>query len=795
MYQRQPTMRAKCAGGKLHSGLACLALAGSSSILVVAFMSGVADAQSTTADPQTAPAASIEEVVVTAQRREEKLRDVPIAVTALNSAAIEARNIANIDDIAGFAPNVVMVQSPSYGNQTTISIRGGVTIDPSLYWETAVGIYVDGIYFSKSQANAFDLEDIDHIEVLRGPQGTLYGRNTLDGAVNFVTQKPTGIFGGNIQATFGDYGYKKGRINLNLPEFGRLKIKISGLIESRDGFVKFASDPFHLPSFLVSPPTVSEFDNLDNKAARLAARLDVTDDLTLDYTADAYYRTDIPEASQLTAIGLGGPASIFDPNSPSYSGLPLYLYLQHNPQALKNYSNASVNGSAIFGNSGTRSQSLTATWYVDDALTLKSISAYRWTDWSTGNDLDGSPMDIATTQNFTRYHSFSQELQAAGQIDRFHYTTGAYYFNDGGHSVQPQDFFLGASLFNSQYDTSTSAYALYGQVEYNPPILDDKLTFTFGLRYSNESKRGARSLYAASTGTPFVPVIPFVAASKSFDAATPLFVVKYNLDENVNVYAKYAEGFRSGGFNGQATVLSEAITPFNAETVDEYEVGAKTKWLDGRLNANLALFYDDHQNMQLSIFTGNASVGSIVRNAGAAVIDGVELELDGLPLPWLRLSGSTGYLNTSYSQFIVNGVNQANDHAFPAAPQFTAHVSADATLMEDGFGKLDFIVDYNHSDAYYYYPYSLSANPAINLGYYAGTTKASALNTIDARLRLTDVQAQYGTLDIALWGKNIFDDRARINGIDFGPSFGNLTVSYYNRPATFGADLTFHFGS
>ncbi|HEX4506796.1 MAG TPA: TonB-dependent receptor, partial [Alphaproteobacteria bacterium] len=465
---------------------------------------------------------------------------------------------------------------------------------------------------------------------------------------------------------------------------------------------------------------------------------------------------------------------------------PLYLYIQHSPSAPFHYATASVNGDALFENSGARAHGLTLTWDPSEEFILKSITSYRWQDWSISQNFDNSPMEIARTQQFSHYHTFTQELQASGQIDRLHYTVGAFYFNDGGHDTIPQQFFFGSVNINSQFGFSSEAYAVYGQVEYNPPILDDRLTLTAGLRYNNEDKVGDRSVSGE---------VPYTTASKSFDDATPTFIVKYDITPDLNVYAKYAEGFKSGGFNGEASSAQEARTPFRPETVDEYEVGAKSRWLDGKLEANVAFFYDDRKDMQLAVFTGQGALATIIRNAGSAVIDGTELELNALPTDWVRLSGTVGYLNTFYNEFIEGGRNVADDRAFPVAPQFTAHAGADFTLMDDDeIGKLHFLVDYNHSDAYYYYPYSLSTNPAINLGYYAGSTKASPLNTIDARLRLADIPTSYGTVDVAMWGRNIFNDKAKVSGIDFGPAFGNLNVAYYNNPPTFGADVVFHFG-
>jgi iron complex outermembrane receptor protein len=531
---------------------------------------------------------------------------------------------------------------------------------------------------------------------------------------------------------------------------------------------------------------LGKFDSVNSRTGRVEAELDLTDDFYINYALDVSYQKDTPNYSQLTRL-----------TSDTFFGflpVPLSQYIQHNPgPSDAATANGGYAGGRPFEVAGVRAHALTATWDVNDQLTLKSISSFRDIDWSNSLDLDGSPLAFAATALYTHYHAASEEIQASGQIDRFHYTAGAFYFQDAGYTYNPQEYAFGFISDDSRYGYGTQNYAFYSQVDYNPPILDDKLTITFGLRYSNETKFGSRYL-AEAVFSPLAVIIPNVNSAKSFDSTTPAVDVKYALTDDINVYAKYAQGFKSGGFNAEGTAKAIAVTPFAPETVDEYEVGLKSRWFDGKLSANIAAFYDEHSNLQLSVFTGGVSSASIVKNAGSADIDGIEYDMQALPVSWLSLTGSVGYLNTKYNVFLDSGVNVANDRAFPYAPQFTASLSADATVMENDFGKLHFIVDYRHSDAYYEYPYSFNANnPDPNAGY-AASTKASPQNIIDARLRLTDVQVPNGTVEISMWGKNIFNDKYRVNGIDFGTGFNNLTISYYGDPPTFGGDVTYRFG-
>src|SRR6185437_14244551 len=331
---------------------------------IAAGMAVPAFAQTPAPAGDTAQGGGLEEIVVTAERREEKLRDVPIAVTSFNAATLENRAITDIRGIQGFAPNVALVQSPGYQTETDLVIRGGVTINPAPYWDPTVGLYVDGVFVPKAIGNVTDMSNIDHIEILRGPQGTLYGRNSLGGAVNVVTKKPTGQFDGFISAGAGDYGSTNFRGLLDLPKIGIFSIQLSGVAQGHDGYINAVSDPLHSP--LASKSFLGKFDSVNSQAGRIAIRADVTDDITLDYAFDVSYQVDTPNYSQLTNV--------------DGATLPFLVpYVQHGEGPSTGATN---NGGYLstrpFEIADVRAHSLTATWDVSDELTLKSISGLRW---------------------------------------------------------------------------------------------------------------------------------------------------------------------------------------------------------------------------------------------------------------------------------------------------------------------------------------------------------------------------------------------------------------------------------
>jgi iron complex outermembrane receptor protein len=719
------------------------------------------------------------EIIVTAQKREERLQDVPIAISAFGSEQLQSRGISNISELNSLAPNVQISTATADNTGAQLSIRGAAEINPALFWDPTVGIYLDGVYIGKTLGSVFDLVELERIEVLRGPQGTLYGRNTLAGAINLVTRPPSGELSGHAEVSYGNYNLRGCEASLDLPQIGIAKISIGGRGELRDGTTQTRPGS-----------SVSRLDNRDQTGARFALDLDFTDAFR------AAYRFDYSDADQ----------------QPQNS----YLLRADIPALAPYVSSSRLATVPIDGQSFERSQvnghSLTLSWHGSDN-TLKSISAYRSLKWDDALDLDGSPIPIADTSRLSTYHSLSQELQLVGNTERLKYVGGLYYFKDDGFTNNPQTYFYGTFNFNSTYGFSTRAWSGYGQLDFEAT---DALTLTAGVRYTQERKGIDRQLgvnFAA--GAPFISLVPAGStAAQTFSAITPLLTIAYEFSSMLNVYAKYAEGFKSGGFNGEfgdtglppdprglgspavvAANIAETRTPFNPEKVKSYELGLKTSLAQGRLRLNSAVFQNNTRDLQLSIFQATGAASSIITNAGKATTRGFELDGTWLPVDALRLQLGYGYLDAKYDEFIDNGVNVADDRAFVHAPKNTFNVLVDGRIMQSPWGKLHLLADYTWTDKFYTYPYQLASsgpqyNPAEQL---AGNTLIPSIGMLNLRLLLKDIPISRGTTaQVSLWGRNVTNTLKVANNIDFGPSFGNLTVGYFTEPRTYGVDIEVH---
>ena len=747
------------------------------------------------------------DIVVTAQKREENIQDVPIAISAVGSQYLESRGIQSIEDLSTIAPNVKFERAPSSKTISQIAIRGSVTINPAITWEPAVGLYLDGVYIAKAQGSIFDVADLERVEILRGPQGTLYGRNALAGAVNLIPAKPTGEAGGRAEVTYGSYDNLKFRGIVNLPRMGIFSVKLSGQYETRDGLIKIVPNP--VPGvFTALPNQVKRADSLNSGSFLVQVRAELSDAVTADYTFDWTKQKQKPPFAQLLRVNRNGdPRDLFDPASPGYAFggafFPLDKYT-----AEKRLKVASVDGD-IYERSRAYGHALTLTADLG-ATTLKSITAYRNLSWADGLDLDGSPMKVAFTQRITEYDAFSQELQATGTAldDRLDYVVGAFYFKEKAETLGPQVFFGGGSDLQSDYGSHTRALAAYAQLDYK---LTDALKLTLGARYTHEKKDIRRYLRvnvdaANSIFTPTVIAdIPYGGVPDAkFENFSPAITLAYEVTPDVNVYARFAKGFKSGGFNGETNVFfdpaapagcplgaTELCVPYKAEKVDSYELGLKTRLLDGLLTFNAAAFRDEHKDIQLSIFTAAGAASSIVRNAASARIQGLEFEAIAKPADGITLNATLAILDPQYKRYIDGGVDVSKNRAFPHAPKLSATAGFDWRVLEGDWGKLNLYGDVNHVSKYYTFPYPLVTPTASDQN--AHNTRSPGRTIVNMRLALSDFDLGGTKASLAAFVRNLTKEDSPSNFIDFGPGFGGLTLGYFPDPRTWGVTLGVEF--
>ncbi len=739
----------------------------------------------------------IGEIVVTAQKREENIQDVPIAISAVSSKFLESRGITSIYALESIAPNVKIERAPSNKTAAQIAIRGSVTINPAITWEPAVGLYLDGVYVAKVQGSIFDIADLERVEVLRGPQGTLYGRNALAGAINLVTRKPSGELHASAEVTYGNYDYWRAKAVLDLPALGPLAVKVSGQLQKRDGFIKITPNPYPA-AFLAKPNSVTSTNNLDGQSFMVQARLKPEGPFTLDYTFDYSRNNQRPDYAQLVSVL--NPGMWTDPTILAAIA-PLGLYAN-----AKRQSTGSINASPLREYSRSMGHALTATLDLD-TVTLKSITSYRKLKWEDSLDLDGSPLDVATTQRLTDFHAFSQELQASGSAldDKLKYVLGGFYYSEKAETLGPQFFFgflnqvsaPGAAVLQSDYGGHTKAWAAYAQIDYK---LADPLTLTLGGRYTHETKDIRRFFGAGSPIFPLFNLNYGGAPDAKFNKFTPAVTLAYQASDAVNVYARWARGYKSGGFNGETDVsgligsafscstapgkASELCNPYKPELVDSYEVGVKAKIDDGTLILNLAGFWDEHKDIQLSVFTAKGAAASEVRNAAQARIRGLELEAVFHPISALTINGSFAVLEAKYKRYLDGGVDVSNDRAFPHTPHFTANLGVNWDVVTGDWGKFSLIGDLNHVSKYYTFPYALSGNPYTTQ--LARNTQSQGRTIVNLRAALADVNLGGAKFDISGWIKNVTGEDKAQNFIDFGPGFGGLTLGYFPDPRTYG---------
>ena len=744
-------------------------------------------AQDAPADADTA-ASEDAPIVVVARRIEERITDVPIAVTALGGAQLDKQGATTLAGIQGSVPNLNVVQGRGSSSSANMFIRGIGQPDALQTFDPAVGIYVDGVYFSRIQGALLNLFDVQRVEVLRGPQGTLYGKNTIGGAVNVVAKKPDyDTLKGEAAFTYGRFNEitAKGYVSAPLAP-GSVALSLAGVYDDRDGIV-------------TDPLTGKKYNDRNNAVGRAILRAQAGDAVEVLLSADYTKQRNALTLGEATASLIG-----FDYNATFTAATPFVISAAtpYGPYAYKaSTSFANNEGQKLdhWGVSGTVNVDLS------DSLQLSSITAYRRLLSKNYVDIDATQAELGDVFVNVRQHQFSQELQLKLTADKLKGVLGVYFLNEhiNSHQEAYADSYLRYLTFPLGFlrtiddEQDTKSYAAFGQLTY---AFTDQLSLTAGLRYTHEKKDYFRTTTAttSSGGTPLLvstftfpnslPAPNNVAKPVTFDAWTPMVSLSYKPTENTMVYASASRGFKSGGFNGRANSLADLtqsvggsnvlVTTFKPETVWTYEVGAKGTFLDGRVAVAADAFYSEYKDFQARVGGGNTGLtgGSFpVLNAGKLRIQGIEFE--GMVKPWtgFTLSTSLGYLDAKYKEF--------NDGR--RAPAFSCNPTGTAIVCQPAFAPpITFRVGAEQK-------FAVGDGASLSLGGDARFVDKHWLS-VDNRPGLFEngywignVYAQLDFDQFYLRGmvKNVGDELYKTDGQEFS-SVGNIQTVYYGDPRT-----------
>jgi iron complex outermembrane receptor protein len=740
-----------------------------------ALLAGAAwSALSTFAMAQDAPpqeeSIGLDDVIVTARRTEESLQRTPLAVSAFSGESLERRGATQVTDLQGSVPNLNIVQGRGSSNATNIYIRGVGQPDALQTFDPAVGVYVDDVYYSRIRGTQFDLLDLERVEVLRGPQGTLYGKNTIGGALKLVSRRPGQDFRARGSVAYGDYDLIDVQAAVSGPVSDTLAVGLSALHSERGGYV-------------TDPTTGAEYNDKNSTAVRASLAWDPVENFRIDLNAD-YARDDaglsVGQAQNSLTNLLGAPAYAV-PNP-----VPEYNFETRTTPGLPNETRLETWGSA-----------LRMTWDLSDRLELKSITAYRELATDDYIDFDATELELADALVAVDQNQTSQELQLTYTGDRITAVGGLYWLKEevASHQESYNDDLTANLVFpplwNGDYTFTrfiddaleTTSKAAYGNITFQAT---DALRLSAGVRYTEEEKEYDRFTSVASSSPFLISSYAFAPPTGTWDDTSIMLSADYQLSPDAMVYARYAQGFKSGGFNGRANGATEA-TAYEPETADTFEVGAKTSYWQNRLRLNLAAFMTKYEDFQARVsgieddpITG-LPVGVLsVINAGSMDIFGFELEGVVAPMDGLTLDAQVGFLDADYKEFddarftAFGGSRSFQDPAF--SPRWTMRFGGQYVFDLDGGANVTV-----GGAAKYRSRMALAVdNTVIN-----STTELAGMYQeeywlYDARVVWNEAAGRYS---VGLYGQNLSDEVYKTDAQEFS-SIGNIRTAYFGAPQT-----------
>lgn len=800
---------------------------------------------------------ALSDIVVTATKRETNLQSTPIAINVVDSTAIKDRHIQSLYDLAdGAVPSLRVATFEARQTALTIGIRGIVPLDANQpAREQGVGIYIDGVYLGRQHGLNAALFDVERIEVLKGPQGTLFGRNTEGGALSIVTKAPTGEFGGRVTAGVANYGGYNADGHIDLPAIAGIKIKADGVVQYQGATIK---NP-------LSGQTGWNY--YDRRGFRIASRWQGVDGLTVDLSYDNGYDANSPFYSQLLNYNPNGCVAGTQASQPACN-LPGTAFT-----TLTGTVKATLPGVVVAGNdrvstadigvpqqpSVDKTHGYTAhlAYKLTPEIELRSITAWRGVSSRQWDNSGGAhrvpivaPGCTGTGCNFSRYsladlfqNQFSQEFQAVGSAGRFDYVAGLFYFNEHatddaatpnsnaisgyttagqttGYSYVILDPCTGSGGFGSAYacrstdrasEVRSKSYAAYGQATWNAT---DAIHLTVGGRYTHDKKQG-KLLVSRNINYATSPAIAaangYSPLDKTWNRFNPMVTLAYDATDAIHFYAKYATGYRAGG----ASSRSANYQAFNPEDVRSYEVGMKADFLDHRARLNVAGYIMDRDDSQVDLSTLQPTATGTFNNLvtinapGTTKIRGIEADLTLRPVTGLTLTASYAYTYTkiplvpvTYIERTAAGVATGNSTTVPQrfyvvfTPRNAASGAIDYSLPTSFRGSnLRFHLDGNYAQATQTFDQFATKNDASFL--------------VNGRISLADIDMRHGgsKLSLSVWARNLFDEAhvyrrdpsnslpsVQTTNVAVG-TINNVLGDYgnFNAPRTFGAEATVTF--
>ena len=729
-------------------------------VLAAPFTAIAADSPEASGESETrSEPVSLGSVTVTARKREETIQDVPVAVTAFTPEALDRLNVQDLSDLSAQVPNMTLYAARGSSSTITAYIRGVGQSDPLWGVDPGVGIYMDDVYIARPQGALLDVFDVSRIEVLRGPQGTLYGKNTIGGAIKYVSNTLPVDTEGFAQVTVGEHNQLdvKGAIGGSFGGNDALRGRLSLASLNRDGYGKN----------LVTGQDVSDKEIL---ALRGQVGAFVSDDFDIQFAFDWMDDQSGVRGAQLLAPNTNATANFLFPGTASLLPLDSRYDVR--------------NGMPNINDTTLKGVSATLNWLVNEDWSFKYVAAKRESDTETNIDFDTLQATIADVKAFYSDSQFSHEMQAnydAGGRGRGVF--GLYYF-DGEAGGQVLNNFFGLLFGDTQGTVFTESLSLYGDWTFD---LSNRLSLNVGARYTDEDKR-AKVYNISYTDATFTRPSGVVAANFdrkiNFSNVSPKVSLDYQISDDVLLYGLASRGFKSGGYNirAQATAVPRSAEPFNDEVVDSFEVGLKTGLLDQSLFLNLAAFHNKYKDIQLSIFTAYDSNGDGVddaffgdfTNAGSGTVNGVEVEYQWLPSQHWAITGNLAWLDAKFDEYMFKNLNIADQQEFTNAPEFSGAVNVEWRTDLASGGNLSARLGYSYQS-------DVVATTEVVRDPVTGVVTQPITQDGYGLVSAGVIWRTGGPWTISLQGSNLTDKEYRTTGYNLNAALGVMT-GFYGAP-------------